>query len=437
MTETTPKPSAKPGPRPGPSKAAAVATPAAAPTSDPKKWGRVTDEGTVYLTTADGEREIGSWQAGDIDEAYAHFGARFDDLATQVALLEARLKASPEEHKSISGNAQTLLDGLPNAKVLGDVDALHKRLTSLLADSVTAADNAEANRQSRRERAIARKEELIAEVEGIAETSTDWKASGDRIRQILEEWRGIRGIDRGTDDALWKRYSRARDSFNRRRGSHFAELDKNRATAKRTKEALVEEAVALQNSTNWGDTASAYRDLMNQWKAAGRAPREADDKLWEQFRAAQDHFFAARNEVNAERDREFAANAEAKEALLAEYDQLIDPSGNLDKARANLRSLQEKWEAIGFVPRDRVREFENRIAELEGRVSDAADSQWRRTDPEAEARVAQFVERAEDFEAKAESFAAKGNTKKADEARATAEQWRQWADTARGTLDSM
>ena len=67
---------------------------------------------------------------------------------------------------------------------------------------------------------MAAKEKLVAEAEQIAESATSWKASGDRLRAIVDEWRQIRGVDRKTDDALWKRYSTARETFNRRRGSH-------------------------------------------------------------------------------------------------------------------------------------------------------------------------------------------------------------------------
>ena len=154
------------------------------------------------------------------------------------------------------------------------------------------------------------------------------------------------------------------------------------------------------------------------------------DKLWKRFKGAQDTFFAARNAVNAERDKEFEANAEAKEALLAEYDERIRPDKDLDHARAELRKLQERWEEIGFVPRGRVREFEDKIGKLEKRVSEAADSQWRRTDPEAMARVQQFADRAAEFEAKAAEFEAAGKAKKAEDARAQAAQWREWADAA-------
>ena len=89
-----------------------------------------------------------------------------------------------------------------------------------------------AQRDEHRAAQTARKEALAAEAEDLAANSTQWKAAGDRLREILDEWRTITGLDRKTDDALWKRYSAARETFNRRRGSHFAELDRERAGAR-------------------------------------------------------------------------------------------------------------------------------------------------------------------------------------------------------------
>lgn len=445
MTDNTPtpKPGARPGPkpgaRPGPKPGAGAVRPAvkAPKRSNPAEWGRVDDDGTVWVRTADGERRIGSWQAGTPAEGLAHFGARYDDLATEVELLEARVRTHPEEAATVRASATELKGQLADAAVIGDLGALDKRLAAILDDADAAGEKAKQDKAARRAAAIERKEKLAAEAEDIAENSTDWKTAGDRIRAILDEWKQIRGIDRKTDDQLWKRYSRARDAFNRRRGSHFAELDRNRASARRAKEELIEEAEAIKDSTDWGATAAAYRDLMGRWKEAGRAPRDVDDKLWKRFKAAQDHFFAARNAVNAERDKEFEANAEAKEALLAEYRDRIDPAKGLDHARSELRKLQERWEEIGYVPRGRVREFEDKIGALEKRVSEAADSQWHRTDPEAQARMQQFADRAAEFEAKATELEAAGKAKKAEEARAQAAQWREWADAAAATLQDL
>ena len=421
----------KPGPRPG--AAAKTVTPAPLPArepSDPSKFGRVDENGNVFLTRGGQERQIGSWQAGTPEEGLAHYGQRYDDLVTEVELIETRLRAHPEDADSLRKSAEALKASLADAAVIGDIDAVEARLDKAIDASDTAREKAKEQKAQRREQAIARKEALAAEAEDLAENSTEWKAAGDRIRAILEEWRGIRGIDRATDDELWKRYSRARDSFNRRRGSHFAELDRNRAQARKIKEELVERAEALKDSTDWGHTARAYRDLMTEWKAAGRAPREVDDKLWERFRAAQDHFFEARNAVNAERDREFEANAEAKDALIAEYDSLIAPAKGLGAAKAKLRELQDKWDEIGFVPRGRVREFEDKIGRIEQRVSEAEDSRWRKTDPAQQDKVNQFQVKADDFTKQAEAAEANGDATKAASLREQAKQWQEFADVA-------
>ncbi|MEV0946373.1 DUF349 domain-containing protein [Rhodococcus sp. NPDC049939] len=437
----TPKPSApKPGgpakpsvPKPHPTPTHALSAPPTPAESDPSKFGRVDDDGTAWVKTADGERQIGSWQAGDAAEGLAHFGRRFDDLATEVALLEARLTSGAGDAKKTKAAAIAIAESLPTAAVIGDIDSLAARLDVIIAESDEAAAHARRERELSRKAQTERKEELAAEAEQIGAESTQWKAAGDRLREILEEWKTIRGIDRKVDDALWKRYSKAREAFNRRRGAHFAELDRERAAAKLRKEDLVERAEALSDSTDWGPTSGAFRDLLAEWKAAGRAPREADDALWKRFKAAQDLFFTARNAASSERDAEFEENAVAKEALLKSAES-IDPSKDIGTARAALRDLQDKWDAIGKVPRDRVHDLEGRLRAIEKQVHDAADEQWRRTDPEALARAAQFRERVTQFEEQAAKATAAGKTKDAESALAQAKQWREWAEAAEGAV---
>ena len=436
-----------PGPRPGPPSPAALARkvaprttqpaePRVARASDPSKWGRVDEAGTVFVRTAEGEREVGSWQAGAPEEGLAHFGLKFDDLAAEVALLEARLDSHPQDARKTRTSAQTLAEQLPTAPAVGDLDSLATRLAAVVERSGDVETRAKQRKDEQRAAAISRKETLATEAEEIGESSTQWKVAGDRLREILEEWKTIRGIDRKTDDALWKRFSKARESFNRRRGSHFAELDRNRASVKRVKEDLVSRAEALSGSTDWNDTATAFRRLMDEWKAAGRAPREADDALWKKFKAAQDTFFDARHAAAAERDVEFEENATAKEALLAEYEGRIDPAADLTAARTTLRRLQSRWEEIGKVPRDKMGALEGRIRALEKSVSDAADTEWRRTDPEAKARAGQFWDRVKDFEDQAEKAESAGRSRDAEKARAQAAQWKEWAEAAENAVDT-
>jgi Domain of Unknown Function (DUF349) len=427
---STPKPAPRPGPPrpvPRPGRPAPIVT---APAScDPHRFGRVDPDGTVWLITGTGERMVGSWQAGDAEAAFEHFGRRYDDLHTEVALMERRLESGTGDARKIKSAAAALAESLPEAHVLGDLDALAARLTAILDHADEAAQAEKAKRDEYRAAQAARKETLAAEAEDLATNATQWKAAGDRLREILDEWRTISGLDRKTDDALWKRYSTARETFNRRRGSHFAELDRERVGARQAKEALCERAEELAGSTDWGATGAAFRDLLAEWKAAGRAAKDVDDTLWQRFKAAQDTFFSARNAATSERDAEFRANADAKEALLVAAEK-VDTSDS-EAARAALRTIGEKWDAIGKVPRERGAELERRLRAVEKKIRDAPSGG---VDPEAQARADQFQARAEQFERQAEKAAAAGRTKDAEEARANAEQWRQWADAAAQAL---
>ena len=422
-----PKPAPRPGPRPGSRPQITVTAP---PPSDPHRFGRVADDGTVWLVSAAGERIIGSWQAGDSEAAFAHFGRRFDDLSTEVTLMEERLASGTGEARKIKAQASALAETLPTASVLGDIDALESRLAALVeqADATAAANRS--RREEHRAAQTARKETLAVEAEELAANSTHWKIAGDRLRAILDEWKTISGLDRKVDDALWKRYSAAREAFNRRRGSHFADLDRERTGVRQSKERLCERAEALSDSTDWGGTSAEFRNLLTEWKAAGRASREVDDALWARFKAAQDGFFAARNAATAEKDAALQANVTAKEALLAEAEKL--DTSNHDAARTALRSIADKWDAIGKVPRERSGELERRLRAVEKKVRDVGAADW--ADPQAQARAEQFATRAQQYEQQANKAAAAGRTKEAEEAKANAEQWRQWAEAAAEAL---
>jgi len=400
---------------------AEVSPPAA---SDPAQWGRVDEEGTVYVRTADGERAVGSWQAGEPAAGLAHYGRRFDDLATEVTLLEARLKAHTGNPAELKNKAQALADTIPTAAAVGDLDGLAARARAMVGTADSAAAESRAEKAAARLAQIARKEALAAEAEQIAAESTSWKAGGDRLKAIVEEWKAIRGIDRKTDEALWSRFAAARDAFGRRRGAHFASLDAQRGEARAAKQELISEAQKLSTSTDWGPTSAAMRTLMDRWKAVPRTGRDGDDDLWKQFRAAQDVFFAARTESDKQRTGEEQANQKLKEELLAEAEK-IDPSGDLRGAQNALRKIQERYDAVGHVPRGAMRALEDRMQAVEQKVRGAADSSRARTAPEnpmvTSMRAA--VTKAEEQVAKAE---AAGDQRRIDEAKANLATRREW-----------
>jgi len=402
----------------------ATMAPSAEAVVDPSRWGRVDEDGTVYVRTADGERAVGSWQAGEPVAGLAHYARRFDDLATEVSLLEARLKAHTGNPSEIKGKAQALAESIPTAGAVGDLDGLAARARAMVGTADSAAAESRAEKAAQRAAQVARKEALAAEAETIAEESTAWKAAGDRLKAVVEEWKTIRGIDRKTDEALWTRFAAARDAFGRRRGAHFAQLDAQRGEARAAKQELIKEAQRLSASTDWGPTSAAMRSLMDRWKAVPRTGRDGDDDLWKQFRAAQDVFFAARTESDKARTGEEAANQKLKEELLAEAERL-DPSKDLRGAQNALRKIQERYDAVGHVPRGVMRQLEDRMQAVEQKVRGAADAGRPRAAAEnpmvTSMRAA--VTKAEEQLAKAE---AAGDKRRIDEAQANLATRREW-----------
>jgi hypothetical protein len=401
------------------------------------EWGRVSEDGTVFVRTADGERQVGQWPDGDAQEALAFFKKRFDALAFEVELLEQRVRNGALAPDEATASVKQVCAAVAEAQAVGDLDGLNARLDALTGTINERREQRKLKRAKKVEEAKVRKEKIADEAERLS-GSSDWRNGANRMRDLLEEWKALPRLDKATDDALWRRFSTARTTYTRRRKSHFAELNERRDSARVVKERLVVEAEKLADSTDWGSTSGKYRDLMRDWKAAGPAPKGIDDQLWKRFRTAQDRFFGARDSANAEMDREFAANAEKKEALLAEAEALL-PVTDLRAAKEAFRNISERWDAAGKVPRDRMKELEGRIRKVEQAIRGVEDDQWRRTNPEGRARAADTVAQLEasiaDLQTKHDKAVAAGNTKKAEEHASAIEARQAWLTEAQKALD--
>ncbi|MFD6566287.1 DUF349 domain-containing protein [Micromonospora profundi] len=400
--------------------------------SDWTAFGRVDADGTVYVKTTEGERVVGSWQAGAPEEGLAHFARRFADLVTEVDLTEARLNSGAADAGHSLSTIRRIRATLPEAHVVGDIDALAARLDKLATVAEEKAAEARAARDAARGEALARKTALVEEAEKLAAESTGWKTAGDRLKEILDEWKTIRGVDKKADGELWKRFAAARDGFTRRRGAHFATLDAQRKQAQTVKEELVAEAEKLKESTEWAATANQLKELMTQWKAAPRASKESEQKLWERFRAAQDAFFSRRSEVFSARDNEQRGNLERKQALLAEAEAL-DIDGDPKGAQAKLREIQAQWHEAGRVPREAAAGLERRLRAIDDKVREVMDSAWRRTTKEDNPLLAQMraqVAEAEERLARAQSAGDTRRIKEAEQALASKRQFLQLAEQA-------
>jgi hypothetical protein len=382
--------------------------------SDP--WGRVDETGTVYVRTADGEQVVGSWQAGSPDEALAYFERKYEGLVVEIGLLEKRVKTTDLSAKDAQAAVDHLREQVDAHHAVGDLAALTVRLDKLVETVEARREERKQQRAKQSDEARHSKEALVVEAEELA-ASDQWRAAGERLRALVDTWKGLPRLDRKSDDELWHRFSHARSAFSKRRKAHFASLDAQREEARKTKERLVAEAEGLSASTDWGPTAARYRELMADWKAAGRAQREHEDDLWNRFRGAQDVFFAARSSVFAERDAEQTENLKLKEELAEEAEKLL-PVTDLKAARAAFRSINERWEAIGHVPRDSRPKVEGRMHTIERALQESEETEWRRTNPEARARAegltGQLQAAVDKLTGQIEQARAQGNNSRAD-----------------------
>jgi hypothetical protein len=401
-----------------------------------ESWGRVAEDGTVFVRTKDGERAVGQWPDANPEEALAFYTRRYDALAFEVELLEQRVEAGTVSPDDARAAVKKVTSSIDEAQAVGDLDGLRSRLEALTPLVAQQREKRKAERAAKVEEARSAKTKIATEAETIA-AGTDWRHGVTRLRELLDEWKALPRLDKSSDDELWHRFSSARTTYTRHRKQHFAELSSKREEAAVVKERLAAEAETLASSSDWGPTSGRFRDLMRQWKAAGPAPREVDDKLWARFRAAQDTFFGARDAVQAEENAEQVQNLQAKETLLVEIEAIL-PVEDAKVAREQLRELLDRWDQIGKVPRDSMRAIDSRLRAVEQAVKAAEDEVWNRSNPEARARAEATVKQLQsliaDLEKQAAKAEAQGNTRKATEAREAIAARREWLTQAQNAL---
>ena len=433
--DATPTPAEVPAPAVAP---AVPAEPAVDPQEamDAAKWGRVDGEGRVYVQDGGTEREVGQFPDAPIAEAMAFYVRRYLDLKATIDLFATRLPQLSV--REIDTTLSSISESLTEPAAVGDLEGLRARFAALKAVAAERREAVAAERAAAKEQALKERTAIVERAEAIAEQDparTQWKNSGTELRELLESWKSAqrRGprLDRPTEDGLWKRFSHARTTFDRHRRQFFSELDAKQAQVRAAKEALIKRAEEMQTSTDWAGTSAKYRDLLAEWKKAGRASRKEDDALWARFRAAQQVFYDARRAKDEAVDAEFAENLKVKEALVAKAEALL-PIKDIKAAKKALRPIQDAWEEAGRVPRGAVRRIEGRMRAVEDAIREAENAEWRRTDPETKARAEGLAGQLQDAIAGLEkdlaAAQAAGDAKKIAEAEAALTARRAWLE---------
>jgi uncharacterized protein (DUF2164 family) len=348
------------------------------------EFSRIDDAGNFYVIDNGVERLIGSQPAMTLEEAMAFYVKRFDDIEASVRLLEQRLKAKADP-KSIQKSAQKALGELESPAAIGDLESLRVRTNAVLDGLGDLLAEAAAKQAELSQEALAAREAIVLAAEKIAAKDpqkVNYKTTSAEMLALFNSWQALQKtsakVSKSKSDELWQRFSKARNAFDSNKRTYFATQDSLAKASKSAKSDLASKAEALV--ANGADSAVAYRELLATWKALPKTKTKSDEALWARFKAAGDAIYAAKSEKIAKDDVEFAANLKVKLELLEEAEK-IDPSADLNEAKAQLQRIQLKWEKAGKVSRDSIKDIENRLKAVEQKIKSVENEIWRKTDP--------------------------------------------------------
>ncbi|MEO6115784.1 MAG: DUF349 domain-containing protein [Pseudolysinimonas sp.] len=402
-------------------------------TDDQTPWGRVDDDGTVYVREADGERAVGQYPDATPAEAIAYFERKYVELAGQVGLLEQRVRggAPARDVAKAIANLKTAVTG---ANAVGDLASLSERLEKLGGSVGELTEKQSAEAKAAVTDALAEREKLVAEVEALAAqdpAKAQWKQVTTQLDALFARWQthqqdGPR-LPKSDGDELWRRFRAARTTLEGHRKAFFAELDGTHREARTRKQDLAEKAEAMASK---GTAAIPdYRKLLDDWKAAGRAGKKVDDALWARFKAAGDVLYAAKAEVDAQENAEFSGNLEQKLELLTEAEKLLTETDRA-VAKDKLLAIQRKWDAIGKVPRESLKSVEDRLRKVETAVRKLDEEHWDRSNPEKQARsdglASQLTEAIDKLEKELATAKAAGDARKIKDAQEALDARKLW-----------
>ena len=404
-------------------------------TGEQAPWGRVDDTGTVYVREGDSERAVGQYPDGTADEALAYFQRKYTELAGQVTLLEQRVKRGTAG-ADVAGTIAALKTSIASARAVGDLAALRTRLDALDGAVGELTQKQTADAKAALDAAIAERTAIVVEAETLAAqdpAKAQWKQVSATLDDIFARWQkqqhdGPR-LPKSESNDLWKRFRAARTTIETHRKAFFAQLDTGHREARDKKQALVDKAQSLVPQGTAG--IPAYRNLLDDWKVSGRAGKKFDDALWAKFKAAGDALFAAKSEQDTKDDAEFSANLELKLALLEEAELLLTATDR-SEARRKLIVIEEKWDKIGKVPRDRVKPIEDRLRKVETAVRKLEEDSWHKSNPERQARseglARQLEESIEKLEKELGQARASGDARKIAQAQEALDARKVWLD---------
>ncbi|ATV26626.1 DUF349 domain-containing protein [Prevotella intermedia] len=199
---------------------------------------------------------------------------------------------------------------------------------------------------------LVKKTALCEKIEDIVKqerkNTGDWDSQSKEIIALQQEWKTIGFTPQKMNTKIFERFRAACDEFFTKKGEYFKELKEKYADNAKRKQELVEKAQALKDSTDWKKTSDKLIALQKEWKTIGMVPKRLGDQLWEDFLAACNHFFEARNAVHADERNEERENLAKKNEIIEKLKQLAE--GAVENLQEEMRKLTDEFNSIGHVP---------------------------------------------------------------------------------------
>ena len=206
--------------------------------------------------------------------------------------------------------------------------------------------------RAKEEENLAQKTALCEKIEAINQqersTASEWEEASKEVIELQGEWKKIGFAPQKMNVKIFERFRLANDEFFGKKATFFKELKEKYAANLSKKQALLEKAKELADSTDWKKTGDKLVALQQEWKKAGNVPRKQGEQLWKEFMGACNQFFEARNKQNAGTRSEEHANLDQKREVIAQLKALLEDAG--DNMQKKIQELTAKYNAIGHVP---------------------------------------------------------------------------------------
>lgn len=355
-------------------------------------------------------------ESQDLWRTYNHHRDNFYEfIKINKELRDLDYQKNRETKEALIAKAESLLESekvMPAFKQLQDLhkqwrrvgpverelrDSLWDRFSELTKAMHAKREQLWANQQEHKAELIAEKQALVAELRQLPlqlESHNQWQKNLKQLEDIKKRYQGVGRIPGPENDQLWEDFRAARKEITKAKNAFYKSLKTEQSANLARKRALIEEAKALQESEDWGETAKRLKKIQSDWKKIGPIPRKESDATWKEFRAACNHFFERLKNKDAARDEKRLEHLQKKEAMLAE---MKDWQPDLSDKKAAVEAIKNwigQWKSIGAVPQKEQQK-------VEGLFNEQIDSYFKAIDYDrAQARRIRFENKLDNLEEK-------------------------------------